>query len=156
MQSLLDAPAKSLHPMDGELSKLFMKCCSKDRKDMQPFHRRIRKQNICNNFKAYLLYVFTQRVLMWSGCVVSVAVVIFLMQVICSSRDAILWAFTLHIMFQKKQRIISMNDIVKEFRFGFPSDKAIAILWEANRDILEKRDNWSDSNYCWKSKDKRL
>jgi hypothetical protein len=68
---------------------------------------------------------------------------------------AVMWAYTLYEEGKKLGRPIAVEDILKTFPFGYPSDDACTVIWDKQKLPRDQRengnfsDNWLDTKEAW-------
>lgn len=156
IKSLLDVPEEKRVPMTQKDTEIFAKCFlmelnMKDQKADMEF-----KEEEANQFGRLALVLFKR--LHYAGTKVSAATALFVTHYSQGSPgNAVLWAWTLHQMWLKQNRIVNLQDLAESFPFGFPTEEAIGEIWDAQKVHLHNvprdsvlMDNMLDAPFTWK------
>jgi hypothetical protein len=130
MQSFLDVPADLRRPMTENETKLFVNCMFADMQEYKDFST-LEEQ-------AFAIQVLQKR-LVYHEVKVSVPVGVFICSMSKTPGDLVMWAYTLFLIQKKNNKPVTMEDLSKEFPFGFPIEESYETVWDS-----QKNDNGSN------------
>jgi hypothetical protein len=141
-KSLLDVDEhKDCAPMSPEEANVFLQASMADNRpvtyDPDGEHREF--------MQFFTIAVMTKR--LPERVKVSMPVVLFIGNLMSSPGDAVMWAYTLTRMFDRKGSLITMSDLATAFPWGFPTDDAKSRIWDDQKGYTHgiKCDNILDS-----------
>tara|TARA_Y100000034_G_C6777793_1_gene347425 strand:- start:383 stop:889 length:507 start_codon:yes stop_codon:yes gene_type:complete len=152
VQPLTSVPANFISPMTDEQSDAFQKYNSLEKSYHKPFN--IGNPDIPNPLKnSPILRIIDERVNEWGNASISTSVALFIMSLSNNSSAAILWSYTLTVMYHGCNEMITMQHLTNEFPFGFPSNNGVSLFWaqQKNPDMPDKNLTNDVSNWTAKA-----
>jgi len=138
--SYLGIPSSTIPKMEEEIARGFMNLCVAEMENNPELQKTIddmekqfpQGQAILNRLRAVGM-----------EDKVSNATIILLCLLADSHGDISLWCFTLHELYQREQKVITLREIGFAFPNGFPNDEQRSKIWKGQKGTLS---NGSDGN----------